>query len=514
MRAPQRRAAQEERSECSLAGAVAPRRTGTAKERNGRGATRPPSLRASRRWTAPHQRLVSAAARVAAPPGRGPLCAEDPRRFGGDTRRYADVFRHAMAAEAFEIIDRSLGAGGEVADHEVLRARPTRALVVILHREHIYQDAFVRVLAARAVALLLDESKPGRAGASLPRGHGRRAFFEEMDGGGRSASSTWSPSSRSSAPTTRCGARSGASRRPSRWRYVGTGRAARRNTTTTIRGARPRTHLEGSTSTIRRRAKRGGRGPSRPQTGSPTRSCRPWPTPGRRRRAAAGAGHDDITHPRPSRHGQDEGAASLLLASKGRVLACAPSNRAVLELLDRFRAPAGGARCSWASGAVETHVAYEPCRSPGSPWDAARFSEILFCTPATAGRPDLRPIVGARERLVVDEAGQGIEPERAVRRRSGAGPALRALRRSDAAAADGPLGGRRRGRAWVVADGAASRSATPICAAPSTSSGGCTPPSAPFRTLLTTAGACATRRAVARTAPGLAALFHHENAAC
>ena len=80
-----------------------------------------------------------------------------PRRFCGDTRRYADSFRHAMAAEAFDIIDRSLGAGGEVADHDVLRVDRQQRLVVILHREHIYQDAFVRFLCGEsAVALLLE----------------------------------------------------------------------------------------------------------------------------------------------------------------------------------------------------------------------------------------------------------------------------------------------------------------------------------------------------------------------
>jgi len=100
----------------------------------------------------------------------------------------------------------------------------------------------------------------------------------------------------------------------------------------------------------------------------------------------------------------------LLLASKGRVLACAPSNRAVLELLDRFRALGRRRAVLVGVGSVETHVAYESCRSPGSR-DAARFSEILFCTLATAGRPDLRPIMGARELLVVDEAGQALEPE-------------------------------------------------------------------------------------------------------
>ena len=93
------------------------------------------------------------------------------------------------------------------------------------------------------------------------------------------------------------------------------------------------------------------------------------------------------------------------------MLACAPSNRAVLELLDRFRAL--GRRRAVLVGVgsqVETHVTYESCRSPGSR-DAARFAEIVFCTLATAGRPDLRAIVGARELLVVDEAGQALEPD-------------------------------------------------------------------------------------------------------
>jgi hypothetical protein len=113
----------------------------------------------------------------------------------------------------------------------------------------------------------------------------------------------------------------------------------------------------------------------------------------------------------PPGTGKTKELAALLVASKGRVLACAPSNRAVLELLDRFRAL--GRRRAVLVGVgsqVETHVAYEPCRSPGSR-DAARFSEILFCTLATAGRADLRAIVGARELLLVDEAGQAIEPD-------------------------------------------------------------------------------------------------------
>ena len=121
-----------------------------------------------------------AAARLAAPPGRGPFCPRIPRRFGGDTRRYADVFRHAMAAEAFEIIDRSLGAGNEVADHDVLRVDRQQRLVVILHREHIYQDAFVRFLCGEsAVALLLDESKPGERAFRCREGTDD-AFFDEM----------------------------------------------------------------------------------------------------------------------------------------------------------------------------------------------------------------------------------------------------------------------------------------------------------------------------------------------
>ena len=113
----------------------------------------------------------------------------------------------------------------------------------------------------------------------------------------------------------------------------------------------------------------------------------------------------------PPGTGKTKELASFLLASKGRVLACAPSNRAVIELLDRFRAL--GRRRAVLVGVgsqVETHVTYASCRSPGSR-DAARFSEILFCTLATAGRPDLRPIMGARELLVVDEAGQAIEPD-------------------------------------------------------------------------------------------------------
>ena len=103
-----------------------------------------------------------------------------PRRFGGDTRRYADAFRHAMAAEAFDIIDRSLGAGGEVADHDVLRVDRAQRLVVILHREHIYQDAFVRFLCGEsAVAMLLDESKPGERAFRCREGTDD-AFFEEL----------------------------------------------------------------------------------------------------------------------------------------------------------------------------------------------------------------------------------------------------------------------------------------------------------------------------------------------
>jgi len=117
-----------------------------------------------------------AAARLAAPPGRGLFCAADPSAL----QRRHPALRGRFSAEAFEIIDRSLGAGGEVADHDVLRVDRAQRLVVILHREHIYPDAFVRFLCGEsAVALLLDESKPGERAFRCREGTDD-AFFEEM----------------------------------------------------------------------------------------------------------------------------------------------------------------------------------------------------------------------------------------------------------------------------------------------------------------------------------------------
>jgi len=334
-----------------------------------------------------------------------------PRRFGGNARRYADAFRHAMAAEAFEIIDRSLGAG-EVADHDVLRADRQQRLVVILHREHIYQDAFVRFLCGEsAVALLLDESKPGERAFRCREGTDD-AFFDEVqrrrtvrveylesvvsliraDDALRRAFRQNSP-----APVAVALCRDGGRAAPEKhddsdpWRAA-TDAAGHQYwyhaTTRETRWTRPEMAADWISDAVLS-AVGDARAPAPRQALDTTIS---------------------LIHGPPGT-GKTKELASLLLASKGRVLACAPSNRAVLELLDRFRAL--GRRRAVIVGVgsqVETHVAYEPCRSPGSR-DAARFSEILFCTLATAGRPDLRAIIGARELLVVDEAGQALEPD-------------------------------------------------------------------------------------------------------
>ena len=331
-----------------------------------------------------------------------------PRRFCGDTRRYADVFRHAMAAEAFEIIDRSLG--GEVADHDVLRVDRAQRLVVILQREHIYQDAFVRFLCGEsAVALLLDESKPGERAFRCREGT-EDAFFEEMrrrrtvrveylesvvsliraDDALRRAFRQNSP-----APVALALCRDGGRAAPEKrddsdpWRAA-TDASGRQyffhEATRETRWTRPEKTADWISDAVLS-AVGDSRAPA-PQALDTTIS---------------------LIHGPPGT-GKTKELATLLLASKGRVLACAPSNRAVLELLDRFRALGRRRAVLVGVGSVETHVAYESCRSPGSR-DAARFSEILFCTLGTAGRPDLRPIVGARELLLVDEAGQALEPD-------------------------------------------------------------------------------------------------------
>ena len=336
-----------------------------------------------------------------------------PRRFGGDTRLYADLFRHAMAAEAFEIIDRSLGAG-EVADHEVLRVNRQQRLVVILHREHIYPDAFVRFLCGEsAVALMLDESKPGERAFRCREGT-EDAFFEEVR-----------------------------RRRTVRVEYL-------ESVVSLIRAddALRRAFLRDPPPVALAFCRDGGQAaPEKHDDSDPwraatdasgrqyfyhslTRETR-WTRPEKTEKTADWISDavlsavDDTGTAAPPKQaldttislihgppgtGKTKELASLLLASKGRVLACAPSNRAVLELLDRFRALGRRRAVLVGVGQVETHVTYESCRSPGSR-DAARFSEILFCTLATAGRPDLRAIIGARELLVVDEAGQALEPD-------------------------------------------------------------------------------------------------------
>ncbi|CAH0375863.1 unnamed protein product [Pelagomonas calceolata] len=335
-----------------------------------------------------------------------------PRRFGGDARRYADSFRHAMAAEAFDIIDRSLGAGGEVADHDVLRVDRQQRLVVILHREHIYQDAFVRFLCGEsAVALLLDESKPGERAFRCREGTDD-AFFEEM-GRRRTVRVEYLESvvsliraddalrrafRREPPPVALALCRDGGRAAPEKRDDSDPWRAA------TDASGRPYFYHAATRETRWTR---------------PTETTADWISD------AVLSAVGDVRAPAPRQAldttislihgppgtGKTKELAALLLASKGRVLACAPSNRAVIELLDRFRAL--GRRRAVLVGVgsqVETHVTYASCRSPGSR-DAARFSEILFCTLATAGRPDLRAIIGARELLVVDEAGQALEPE-------------------------------------------------------------------------------------------------------
>ena len=336
-----------------------------------------------------------------------------PRRFGGDTRRYADVFRHAMAAEAFEIIDRSLGAGNEVAEHDVLRVDRQQRLVVILHREHIYQDAFVRFLCGEsAVALLLDESKPGERAFRCREGT-EDAFFDEM-GRRRTVRVEYLESvvsliraddalrrafRRDPPPVALALCRDGGRAAPTQdddsdpWRAA-TDAAGRKYfyhaATRETRWTRPdQTAADWISDTV---------------LSAVADARAPAPAPRQALDTTISLIHG------PPGTGKTKELASLLLASKGRVLACAPSNRAVIELLDRFRALGRRRAVVVGVGQVETHVAYESCRSPGSR-DAARFSEILFCTLATAGRPDLRPIMGARELLVVDEAGQAIEPD-------------------------------------------------------------------------------------------------------
>ena len=353
-----------------------------------------------------------AAARVAAPPGRGPFCAADPRRFGGDARRYADAFRHAMAAEAFDIIDRSLGAGGEVADHDVLRVDRQQRLVVILHRR-AYLPGRVRAISLRRergrVAARRVEARGARF--SLPGGHGRRVL--RGDGaaahgprrvpgvrrlahprGRRAAARVPAAPPPVALALCRDGGRAAPEKRDDSdpWRAA-TDAAGRQYfyhaATRETRWTRPTEKTADWISDAVLSAVGDVRAPAPRQALDTTIS---------------------LIHGPPGT-GKTKELASLLLASKGRVLACAPSNRAVIELLDRFRAL--GRRRAVLVGVgsqVETHVAYESCRSPGSR-DAARFSEILFCTLATAGRPDLRPIMGARELLVVDEAGQAIEPD-------------------------------------------------------------------------------------------------------
>ena len=332
-----------------------------------------------------------------------------PRRFQGDTQRYEDVFQRALAAEAFDIIDRSLTMGNEAADHDIVQIDKEQRLVVIQNRDHIYPDAFVRFLCGEsAVAMLRDDSKPGEL-AFRCRDGTDDAFFEEMrrrrrvrveyldsavsliraDDGLRRAFQRDPPS-----PVVLALARDGGRASPEKhdddpWRAAtdGAGRqyyyhAATRET----RWTKPEKAEDWISDTI---------------LGAVADT---W-TPKQALDTTISLIHG------PPGTGKTKELATLLLATKVRVLACAPSNRAVIELLDRFLAL--GRRTAVLVGVgtqMEAHAAYESCRGPGSK-DAARFGEILFCTLATAGRPDLRAIMGARELLVVDEAGQALEPD-------------------------------------------------------------------------------------------------------
>ena len=119
----------------------APRRTAQAKERNGRSSETPrrASLRASRRWTAPRRPPVSRRCATGCCAGTRSVLrrAVIPRRFAAATpstrTRSTCSGTRWRPRRDLEIIDRSLGAGNEVADHDVLRVDRQKRLVGLSH---------------------------------------------------------------------------------------------------------------------------------------------------------------------------------------------------------------------------------------------------------------------------------------------------------------------------------------------------------------------------------------------
>ena len=79
------------------------------------------------------------------------------------------------------------------------------------------------------------------------------------------------------------------------------------------------------------------------------------------------------------------------------------------ELCDRYHA-LGRKNGVVVGVGAEGHGRYSACRSLGDR-DAAKNCGVVFCTLATAGRADLKEILAARDLVVVDEAGQAVEPD-------------------------------------------------------------------------------------------------------
>lgn len=121
----------------------------------------------------------------------------------------------------------------------------------------------------------------------------------------------------------------------------------------------------------------------------------------------------------PPGSGKTSTLAQVLMLAKHRslrVLAVAASNRAVAELCDRFTSVSSHLG---ASGALVVGARAAICGTAEGSYCAARstaererllHASTIFCTLATAGRPDLRPFLRC-SLVVVDEAGQATEPE-------------------------------------------------------------------------------------------------------
>ena len=198
----------------------------------------------------------------------------------------------------------------------------------------------------------------------------------------------------------------------------------------------------------------------------------------------------------PPGTGKTKELASLLLSSKkGRALACAPSNRAVIELLDRFRALGRRRAVVVGVGQVETHVATSRAgaRGPVTPRGSARFCSVPWQRQAgpTCARSWARGSCWSWMRRAKRLSPTCYPPQKRRKRAAASSAEIpcSCRRRSSRRPASRP--GLRRRRRWSACSKSATRASR--CDS-STSSGGCTPPLAPFRTRRITAGACATRR--------------------